>query len=72
MSLLVWNYRRLGNLCTGKELGELVWAKDSSVMFIAETWANEARLKQIKKDICFDGLFFVPRVNRGGGLAMLW
>ena len=40
-------------------------------MFIAETWADEARLKQIKKDIQFDCLFFVPRVNREGGLAML-
>ena len=41
-------------------------------MFIAEIWAEETRLKQIKKDIQFDCLFFVARVNRGGGLAMLW
>ena len=41
-------------------------------MFIAEIWADETRLKQIKKDIQFDCLFFVPKVNRGGGLAILW
>ena len=41
-------------------------------MFITEIWADETRLKQIKKDIQFDCLFFVPKVNRGGGLAILW
>ena len=52
MSLFVWNYRGLGNLCTGKELGELVQAKDPTIVFIAETWANKVRLKEReKKDI---------------------
>ena len=62
----------LGTYVQGRSSGELVWAKDPSIVFIAKTWANEARLKQIKKDIQFDYLFFVPRVNRKGGLAMLW
>ena len=35
MSLLVWNYRGLGNLCTGKGLSELVRTKDPSIVFIA-------------------------------------
>ena len=71
MNLLVWNYHGLQNLCTRKELSELVRAKDS-VVFIVATSADEVRLKQIKNDIQFDCLFFVPRVNREGGLAMLW
>ena len=45
MSLLVWNCRGLGNLVTKKELGEITQAKDPSVMFIAETWVDEDRLK---------------------------
>ena len=62
----------LGTYVQGRSSGELVWAKDPSIVFIAKTWADEARLKQIKKDIQFDYLFFVPRVNIKGGLAMLW
>ena len=47
MSLLVWNCRELGNLHTGKELEVLIRAKDPSVVFLAETWADEARLKEV-------------------------
>ena len=48
MSRLVWNYRGLGNLRTEKELSALIWAKDHSVVFIVETRADVARLKNIK------------------------
>ena len=33
-----------------KELGNLTRAKDPFVMFIAKTWANEARQKKKKKN----------------------
>lgn len=46
MSCLVWNCSGLGNLHTEKELGILVGAKDLSVVFIAETWTDEVRLKR--------------------------
>ena len=72
MSLLVWNCRGLGNPCTGKELGDLVRAKDPSVVFIAETWADKARLKVLKNTLLFDEMFVVPRINRGGGLVLFW
>ena len=42
----MWNCRRLGNLVTKKELGDLIQAKDPAIVFMAETWTNEARLKQ--------------------------
>ncbi|XP_075638403.1 uncharacterized protein LOC142610477 [Castanea sativa] len=57
MSCLVWTCRGLGNLCIEKELGVLVWAKDPSVIFLAETWTNEARLKDIKRNLEFDNVF---------------
>lgn len=41
-------------------------------MFIAETWADKARLKDIKRKLEFDHVFVVPRINRGGGLALFW
>ena len=72
MSLIVWNYYRFGNLRTGKELEGMVRAKDPSAIFIAETWADEARLKEIQHNIEFQNLFFVERNNRGGGLVLYW
>ena len=69
MSILIWNYCGLGNPCIGKELGDLVRAKDPSIVFIAETWADEARLKFLKNSLFFDEMFVVPRINRGGVLS---
>ena len=72
MSCFAWNCRGLGNPCTVRELGDLIWAKDPFVVFLTETWANEARLKEIKRKLSFDNLHFVERLNRGGGLALFW
>ncbi|XP_030958962.1 uncharacterized protein LOC115980904 [Quercus lobata] len=72
MSIIVWNCHGLGNPRIGKELEVVIRAKDPSVVFIAETWADEARLQEIKRNIDFENLFFVERNNRGGGLALFW
>ena len=45
----MWNYHRLGNLVIEKELSDLTQAKDPSVVFIAKTWMDEARLKKVKR-----------------------
>ena len=47
----MWNYHRLGNLVTEKELSDLTRAKDHSVVFIVETWMDEAWLKKNKTKI---------------------
>ena len=77
MNCLVWNCLGLGNLCTGKKLGDIIWVKDSSVMFIAETLADEARLDTMQINIDFDIYIYilkkkrvVPKVGRGGGLVL--
>ena len=44
MSLLLWNNRGLGNPRTENELVSLIQVKDPFVVFIAETWTDEARL----------------------------
>ena len=72
MSCLIWNCRGLGNPCTGNELADIVRAKDPSIVFIAETWADEARLKDVKKKIQFENMFVVLREARGGGLVLFW
>ena len=63
---------RIGNLCTGKKLGQLVKAKDPSTMFSAETLTDDARLEFIQNSINFDHRWVVPRVGRSGGLVLYW
>ena len=45
MSILFWNCRGLGNPRTENELVRLIQAKDPSVVFIAETWTDEAKAR---------------------------
>ena len=70
MNLLVWNCHGLGNLRIEKELVSILRAKDPSVVFIAETWADEARLERTLSNINFDQKWVVPRTTRGGGLVL--
>ena len=72
MSCLAWNCRELGNLRTGKELIEIVQAKDPAVVFLAETLTDDARLEFVQSSIGFDHRWVVPRVGRSGGLVMYW
>ena len=44
MNLLAWNCCGLRNLCTKRELVEIIWAKYLSIVFISETWTNEVKL----------------------------
>ena len=66
MSLIVWNFRGLKNLRIGKELEAVIQAKDPSVVFIVKTWADEAKLKEIQRQIEFENLFFVERNKKVG------
>ena len=66
MSFLVWNCRGLGNPQTIRELGNLIRAQDPAVMFLVETWLDEARLKFLLKNFVFDKKFVVSKINQGG------
>ena len=68
----MWNCQGHGNLPIEKELGGLTQAQGPSVLFLAETWTDEARLKKIKRNLQFDHMFFVPRLNHGVGLVLYW
>ena len=72
MNLLVWNCRGLGNPQIVRGLVEILQAKDPSVMFIVNTWADEARLDQTLRTINFDKKWVVSRTIRGGGLVLFW
>ena len=72
MSWLFWNVRGLRNQSTVQELAKLVRAQDISVVFLAETWVDEVRLKQLCDDLRFDEKWAVNRITRVKGLALLW
>ena len=72
MSCLIWNCRGFGNPCTRNELAEMVRAKDPFIVFLAKTWADEARLKDVKRKIQFENMFVSLRTTRGGGLVLFW
>jgi len=69
MSLLIWNCRELEKLMTEEELGNLIRAKDSSVVFIGETWIDEARLKKMEVILVIKALRFA--LNLGISSIML-
>ena len=72
MSLLLWNCLGLRNPRIENELVSLIQAKYPSIVFIAKTWADEARLDRTLSKINFDKKWMVPRQNRGGGLVLFW
>ena len=72
MNLLCWNCWGLGNLPTEQELGDLIRAQDPSVVFLAETWLDKARLEDIRIKLNFGGMIKVCRETRGGGIVIFW
>ena len=63
MSVLVWNCRGLGNSQIIRELENLIWAQDPAVVFLAETWLDEARLKSLLHNFVFDQKFVVSKIS---------
>ena len=55
-----------------RELEEIVRAKDPSVVFLAKTLTDEARLEFVQSSLGFDHRWVVPRVGRSGGLVIYW
>ena len=72
MSLLVWNCHGLGNPYTIRDLGDYIRAKDLSIMFLAKTWTDDARLDNVLWNFDFNNRWLVPSETRGGGLVLLW
>lgn len=69
---IVWNCRGLGNQLAVQELVDLVQAKAPSIVVLAETLVDEAKLDYVKDKIHFDKKFLVQKVTRGGGLVLYW
>ncbi|KAL4653447.1 hypothetical protein ACB092_01G304100 [Castanea dentata] len=72
MSIMCWNYGRLGNRQTVQELGDIIRTQDPTVVFLDETWLVEARLAGIRDSLQFSHYYGVSKVNHGGGLTLFW
>lgn len=70
MSCIIWNCSGLENLCIGRELVEIIREKYPSVVFLAKTFIDEARLEIAQRNIDFDNFLVVLRKGRGGGLVL--
>ena len=57
---------------TVQELDDLIQAQDPAVVFIAETWLVEARLKVLLKNLKFRNMHVVSKETQEGGLVLLW
>ena len=64
MNWICWNVRGLGNLRTLRELEVVSRAKEPSAMFLAETWAEEARLRRLCSDLKFDHCWVGPSAGK--------
>ena len=72
MSLLEWNCRGLRNPRTVKELRDYIRAQDPSVVFLVETWIDDARLDQVLCNFDFRHKWSVASGTRGRDLVLLW
>ena len=70
--MLCWNCWGFGNRQTVHELGILVWEQDPTIVFLAETWLDEARLIGIHDSLQFGYYHGVSKITHGGGLALFW
>lgn len=71
MSCLAWNCCGLGNIHTRRKLVDIIWAKDPSIIFLAKTLRDDARLELVQRNIDFDHRWVVPREGKSGGLAFI-
>ena len=72
MSLLVWNCHGLRNPRKIQKLGDYILAKDPSVLFLAETWTEDARLDIVLRNFDFNNRWSIPSESRRGCLVLLW
>lgn len=72
MKIFSWNCRGLGNPRAVEELEYLISSFMPMVVFLMEVKVDREVVDKLKVKKNFEGLFYVPHVNNGGGLALLW
>lgn len=70
MNLLCLNCRGFEKLQIEQKFGDMIWEQDPSILFLAETWLDKARLEDIRIWFKFGGMIEVSREGWGGGIAV--
>ena len=72
MTTLAWNYRGIGSAPVVRALIDEVKNCDPILVFLAETKANQNRIKGLQRKLGLTQGITVSSDGRSGGLAMLW
>lgn len=72
MNCLSWNCRGLGSPRTVRALRDLVKEVKPSFIFLMETISFASKIEDLRVKLGYDHCFAVDRVNRSGGLAIIW
>ena len=72
MTILAWNCRGMGSTLAVRALTDKVKGSDSMLVFLAETKANQKRIKGLQRKLSLTQGISVKSDGRSGGLAMLW
>ncbi|PNT67646.1 hypothetical protein BRADI_3g30095v3 [Brachypodium distachyon] len=70
MNILSWNYLRIGNDVTVRELRTLVRRFAPSILCLQETQVANTRAQNLSFTLDFQNCFAVSSSGRSGGLAM--
>ena len=72
MSAISWNCRGMGNPRTVCTLKDLVSRYKPNFVFLMEVKVNREKVEPVKKQLKFEGLFYVEGVRKGRGVAFMW
>ena len=72
MTILAWNCRGMGSAPAVRALTDEVRRSDPMMVFLAETKANQNRIKGLQRKIGLTQGISVKSDGRSGGLALLW
>ena len=72
ISLLSWNYRRLGNPQTISALKNVIRLEKPKIVFLMETKSDVDWMKVIRDRCDFEESHIVPNDGSSGGLALFW
>lgn len=72
MKIFSWNCHGLGNPRAVEELEDLISSFMPTVVFLMEVKVDRGVVDNLKAKKNFEVMFYVPHINNGGGLALLW
>lgn len=70
MSILLWNYQRIGNKPTEIHLRDLIWKYIPDLIFLIETKQAGEKMEKLRQIYKYNHGDFVNPEGKSGGLAI--